>query len=258
MINCKTTIPSRIRNDLEKKKILKLITGLNNFNLNKISNICIAASKNIVTYIDISSDPYLIRAIKKITDLPICASSILPEELYQSVEAGADIIELGNYESFYEKGLIVNPDHIIYLTNKIRNRMPNTPLTVTIPSYLQLEEQINLAIKLQDYNINFLQTEGKYKIKSRYLLDYIKLALPTLIATEKISKLVNIPIICSSGISIFTAPLSIYLGASGVGVGSLLKNINNKSDLDNLINNLKLSLLLSIRNKNNKNIVLHK
>ncbi|BDE17631.1 hypothetical protein GpartN1_CHLp125 (chloroplast) [Galdieria partita] len=250
MINCKTIIPNRIKQDLEKKKILKLITGLNNFNLNKIYNICIAASRNGVTYIDISSDPYLIKAIKKITDLPICASSILPEELYQSVEAGVDIIELGNYESFYEKGLIVNADHIIYLTNKIRSKMPNIPLTVTIPSYLELNEQIKLAIKLQDYNIDFLQTEGKYKIKSQYLSDYIKLALPTLISTEKISKLVNIPIICSSGISMFTAPLATYFGASGIGVGSLLNNIRNKSDLDNLINNLKLSLLVVLRNKN--------
>nr|UNJ16101.1 hypothetical protein [Galdieria sp.]WDA99648.1 hypothetical protein GASUdbv011_106 [Galdieria sulphuraria] len=250
MINCKITIPNRIKHDLAKKKILKLITGLNNFNLNKIYRICIAASKNNVTYIDVSSDPYVIRAIKKITDIPICASSILPEELYQSVKAGAEIIELGNYESFYERGLIVNADHIIYLTTKIRSKMPNIPLTVTIPYDLDLKEQIKLAIKLQDYNINFLQTEGKYKIKSRYLLDHIKLALPTLIATEKISKLVNIPIICSSGISIFTAPLAIHLGAAGVGVGSLLKNIKNKSDLDYLINNLKLSLLVNIRNKN--------
>jgi hypothetical protein len=244
------TIPSRIKHDLETKKILKLITGLNNFNLNKIYNICIHASQNGATYIDISSDPYLIRAIKKTTELPICASSILPEELYQSVKAGADIIELGNYECFYEKGLIVNADHIIYLTNKIRHKMPNIPLTVTIPSYLELTEQIKLAIKLQNYNVNFLQTEGKYHIQSKYLLDYIKLALPTLISTEKISKLVNIPIICSSGISVLTAPLASYFGASGVGVGSLLKQIKKKSDLDNLINNLKLSLLVMIRNKN--------
>nr|YP_010713765.1 hypothetical protein P2030_pgp092 [Galdieria phlegrea]WDA99847.1 hypothetical protein GAPH629S_115 [Galdieria phlegrea] len=248
LLNYKIKLPAKIKEDLVKRNILKIITGLNNFNIDKISNICIAANKGNATYIDIASDSYLIKSIKQITNLPICASSIIPEELYQSVKAGADLIELGNYESFYEKGFILNTQQIIHLTHKIRYMMPNIPLSVTIPSYLELEEQLKLVLLIRNYNVNFLQTEGKYNIKSTNLFDYVKLALPTLIATNKIANLVDIPIICSSGISLFTSSLAIYLGATGVGVGSLLNNINNESDLIRVIKNLKVSLSLLITN----------
>ncbi len=56
----------------------------------------------------------------------------------------------------------------------------------------------------------------------------IEKAAPTLAAAYEISRAVDIPVLCASGISNVTAPLAIAAGAAGVGVGSAINRLNNE------------------------------
>nr|YP_009296031.1 hypothetical protein Schiz_083 [Schizymenia dubyi]AOM64966.1 hypothetical protein Schiz_083 [Schizymenia dubyi] len=226
---------------MSNKKIIKIITGLNNFNIHRIIKVVKTAELGGATYIDIAANPKIVFFIKSITFLPICVSSIDPSELYNCFLAGANIFEIGNFDAFYDKKILFSKDHIIYLAKKTRELIKESLLCVTIPCSLPIHEQIELAIDLEKIGINLLQTEGLTS-KSQsldsynpYLLSSIQKASLTLSSTYAISQFVNIPIITSSGISNLSAPLAIYYGASGVGLASALTKYDSISSMANYI-----------------------
>ncbi|MCO5589485.1 hypothetical protein L7F22_043452 [Adiantum nelumboides] len=53
-------------------------------------------------------------------------------------------------------------------------------------------------------------------------------AAPTLAAAYSISKVVQIPVLCASGLSDVTAPLALAAGAAVVGVGSAINKLDNE------------------------------
>jgi len=54
-------------------------------------------------FVDIAADSDLIQLSRQLTNLPICVSAVEPERFVKAVAAGADLIEIGNFDSFYAR-----------------------------------------------------------------------------------------------------------------------------------------------------------
>jgi hypothetical protein len=165
-----------------------------------------------------------------LTDLPVCVSSVEPDAFVAAIEAGAHMVEIGNYDSFYESGRVFSAAEVLELTRKTRELLPFVTLSVTIPHTLPLVDQVSLAEKLEAEGADIIQTEGGTSVSpaSPGVQGLIEKASPTLAAAYSISKAVRIPVMCASGISAVTAPMACAAGAAGVGVGSAVNKLNDQ------------------------------
>uniref|UniRef100_A0A7C8YJ15 Uncharacterized protein ycf23 n=2 Tax=Opuntia streptacantha TaxID=393608 RepID=A0A7C8YJ15_OPUST len=215
--------------DFHQKKALKIISGLQNYNKDNVAAVVTAADKGGATHVDIACDPELVKLAVSLTSLPICVSSVDPLAFLAAVEAGATMVEIGNYDSFYEMGRLFSPDEILRLTKETKELLPSLTLSVTVPHTLSLPEQAKLAEFLEQEGADIIQTEGgKCSSPSNPgVLGLIEKATPTLAAAYAISRAVKIPVLCSSGLSAVTAPMAITAGAAGVGVGSAVNRLDN-------------------------------
>ncbi|MFN6273009.1 MAG: DUF561 domain-containing protein, partial [Microcystis sp.] len=182
------------------------------------------------TFVDIAANADLIRAVKALTNLPVCVSAVEPELLVMAVAAGADLIEIGNFDSFYAQGRIFEAAEVLALTRQTRDLLPEITLSVTVPHLLPLDEQVRLAEALVSQGADIIQTEGGTSSQPRHagILGLIEKAAPTLAAAHAISHAVKVPVLCASGLSIVTAPMAIAAGAAGIGVGSAINQLDNE------------------------------
>jgi hypothetical protein len=170
----------------------KVIAGINNFDAAVVKNVVSAACSGGASHVDLACDANLVRLAKSIsTDMPICVSSIKPIDFVAAVEAGADMIEIGNFDGFYELGMKFSAEDVIAMTIETRALLPNTPLSVTIPHTLTLSEQVALAIRLQECGADIIQTEGKMVARTTTMgvQEMIEMAAPTLASAFAISRL---------------------------------------------------------------------
>ncbi|KAK4589270.1 hypothetical protein RGQ29_020033 [Quercus rubra] len=190
--------------DFQERRALKIISGLQNFNRDNVASVVTAAEK-------------------------VCVSSVDPAAFRAAVEAGALMVEIGNYDSFYETGLVFSPEQILNLAKETKSILPSVTLSVTVPHTLSLPDQVKLAEMLEQEGVDIIQTEGgKCSNPSKSgVLGLIEKATPTLAAAYSISRAVKIPVMCSSGLSAVTAPMAITAGAAGVGVGSAVNKLND-------------------------------
>ncbi|XP_057855125.1 uncharacterized protein ycf23 [Cryptomeria japonica] len=216
--------------DFYSRRALKIISGLRNFNKEIVASVVIAAQKGGATHVDIACDPELVKLAISLTCLPVCVSAVEPEAFVNAVEAGAQMVEIGNYDSFYETGRIFSPEEILQLTMKTRQLLPSVVLSVTVPHTLSLTDQVTLAESLETEGVDIIQTEGGTSSDPSYpgVHGLIEKAVPTLAAAYSISRAVRIPVMCASGLSSVTAPMAIAAGAAGVGVGSAVNKLNNQ------------------------------
>ena len=112
------------------------------------------------TLVDIACDPELVKLSKSIGNVPVCVSSVEPEEIHAAVAAGADMVEIGNYDSFYFDGRIFSAEEVLGLTVRTREILgAGVPLSVTVPHTLPLDEQVSLAMELEAAGAHVIQTE---------------------------------------------------------------------------------------------------
>ena len=214
----------------DQGRALKIITGLNNFDPDRVAATVKAADLGGATFVDIAADPNLVRLARQLTSLPICVSAVEPERFAIAVEAGADLIEIGNFDSFYAQGRRFEAEEVLALTQATRSLLPNITLSVTVPHILELDRQVQLAEALVKAGADIIQTEGGTSSTPTHpgTLGLIEKAAPTLAAAYEISRAVSVPVLCASGISSVTAPMAIAAGAAGVGVGSAINQLNSE------------------------------
>ncbi len=214
----------------DQGRALKIITGLNNFDPDRVAATVKAADLGGATFVDIAADPNLVRLARQLTSLPICVSAVEPELFAIAVEAGADLIEIGNFDSFYAQGRRFEAEEVLALTQATRSLLPNITLSVTVPHILELDRQVQLAEALVKAGADIIQTEGGTSSTPTHpgTLGLIEKAAPTLAAAYEISRAVSVPVLCASGISSVTAPMAIAAGAAGVGVGSAINQLNSE------------------------------
>lgn len=213
-----------------QRNALKVISGLTNFNSEHVAAVVRAADRGGATFVDIAANPALVRLSKQLTHLPICVSAVEPERFVAAVAAGADLIEIGNFDAFYAQGKRFEAAEVLALTQQTRSLLPNVTLSVTVPHILELDQQVQLAEDLVNAGADIIQTEGGTSSQPTHAgtLGLIEKAAPTLAAAHAISHAVSVPVLCASGLSNVTAPMAIAAGASGIGVGSAINRLNDE------------------------------
>ena len=214
---------------LAKASALKIISGLTNLDFDKVADVVKAAQQGGATFVDIAADADLVRLVRSLIDLPICVSAVEPQQLASAVAAGADFVEIGNFDAFYAQGRRFEGPEVLALTKETRSLLPHITLSVTVPHILTLDAQVQLAEDLVTAGANIIQTEGGTSSSPIHsgTLGLIEKAAPTLAAAHAISHAVSVPVLCASGISDVTAPMAIAAGAAGVGVGSAVNKLND-------------------------------
>jgi predicted TIM-barrel enzyme len=213
-----------------QRRALKVISGLNNFDWENVTAVVRAAEAGGATFVDIAAAPALVRHVRQSISLPICVSAVDPDAFAAAVAAGADFIEIGNFDSFYAQGRRFEATEVLELTRQTRSRLPNITLSVTVPHILPLDKQVQLAEALVEAGADIIQTEGGTSSRPTHagILGLMEKAAPTLAAAHSISRAVSVPVLCASGLSDVTVPLAIAAGAAGVGIGSAINQLNDE------------------------------
>lgn len=224
------TMHPTLQQAFDQSRVLKVISGLNNFDATNVAAIVKAADRGGATFVDIAADSDLVRLVRGLTNLPICVSAVEPQKFVNAVQAGADLIEIGNFDSFYAQGRRFEAAEVLALTKETRSLLPSITLSVTVPHIISLDQQVQLAEDLVKAGADIIQTEGGTSSKptSAGTLGLIEKAGPTLAAAYEISRAVSIPVMCASGLSNVTVPMAIAAGAKGVGVGSAINQLNDE------------------------------
>ncbi|MGI2907264.1 DUF561 domain-containing protein [Tolypothrix sp. VBCCA 56010] len=243
------TMHSSLQRAFANRQALKVISGLNNFDADRTVAIVKAADLGGATFVDIACDRSLVQLAKSLTNLPICVSAVEPEKFVQAVAAGADLIEIGNFDSFYAQGRRFEAEEVLALTRQTRALLPEITLSVTVPHILTLDKQVQLAEELVKAGADIIQTEGGTSSQPTHpgTLGLIEKAAPTLAAAYEISRVVSVPVLCASGISNVTAPLAIASGAAGVGVGSAINQLNSEVAMIAAVRGLVEALATAIK-----------
>lgn len=243
---------NKVSYDLKHKRAIKIIAGINNLNVLEILKVVKAAELADVSYLDVVANTKIVKYLKSVSNLPICISSIDPLDIYNCLSVGADIIEIGNYNSFYKSGIYFATKNILDLVKEIQNLVADLPICVTVPYYLDLEDQIILAQNLEFLGVHMIQTEGLYVNHNlrNFSVEYNKLLglnlskslSSSLLSTYVISQYVKIPIISSSGMIDIFAPMAKTYGASGIGIGASLRKHSSIESMVHYIRQIKNSI----------------
>jgi hypothetical protein len=219
------------RQHLTEKRAVKVIAGIDNFDIENIKKVVMSAQESGASAVDICAKPEIISEIRKMTDMPIFVSSIVPSELVKAVELGADAIELGNFDVLYKKGISFSAEQVLSLVNETLEMLGDTRVffSVTIPGELAIAEQIELARKLETMGIDLIQTEGHFSSSNisegaRGLMERAELTLSN---TIELSRNVDMPIMTATAINPTTAPFAFAAGASAIGCGSCINKMDS-------------------------------
>nr|YP_010619815.1 hypothetical protein PNW48_pgp143 [Symphyocladia marchantioides]WAX03828.1 hypothetical protein [Symphyocladia marchantioides] len=237
----------KLHNSFRSKNVIKVITGIHNTNIYQIAQIAKAADLARASYLDVSANTEIVKFLKSFSSLPLCISSIDPIDIYNCISAGADLVEIGNYDVFYNQGMYITSFQLVELVKEVKYLVGDIDLCVTIPYYLDLNEQIHLAQFLESLGVNVLQTEGLLTHGVHHLSSQLSALTDSLssslLSTHFISQSVSIPVITSSGMSSTFASTAIYCGASGIGIGSALRVKHNITSMARYINEIKNCML---------------
>ena len=246
-------LPQKVQEELNNKSLLKVISGLDNFDIESVKMIAEAAYLGGADVIDLACKAELVETVLEITSVPVCVSAVEPILFIDSVKAGATFIEIGNFDSFYEKGIYFSSEKVLALTKETKDLLPHIPLSVTVPHTISLDQQVELAMQLVKEGADFIQTEGGKSSKpfSSGIQGLFEKSVPTLAATyainqEFVKNKIDNPIMSASGLSQITCPLAISSGASAVGVGSVINKLDNLVGMIAVIRGLKESLKKTI------------
>lgn len=216
---------------LREKRAVKIIAGIDNFDIENVRKVVSAANQSGASAIDISASAEVFEAARQLTELPLFVSSIAPEELAQAVKMGADAIELGNFDALYKNGLRITSEEVFELARKTMSLInkSETFVCVTIPGHISVSEQIGLARKLEEIGVDLIQTEGAAiaNVQSEGARGLMETAQVSIANTIEISRNVDIPVMTASGITSTTAALAFAAGASAIGVGSCVNKLDS-------------------------------
>ena len=239
-------LPFSLQQSLDQRSLLKVISGLSNFDAFSVKLVASAARQGGAELLDVACDPALVRLAVEVSGLPVCVSAVEPSLFPAALEAGATMVEIGNFDSFYPQGRFFDAVEVLELTIKTRDLLPDVVLSVTVPHVLPLDQQAKLALDLVKAGADMIQTEGGTSAKpfSSGHLGLIEKAAPTLAAVHSISQAfaqegISAPLLCASGLSSVTIPMAIASGSSGVGVGSVVNRLRDEISMIAAVRGLK-------------------
>lgn len=234
---------------LEEKRAVKVIAGIDNFDIENIKKVVSSAETAHASAVDICSREDIVKEIRSMTDLPLFVSSIVPSELVKAVDLGADAIELGNFDVLYKQGTSFDANDVLALVEETKALLGDREVffSVTVPGEISTADQVALAVKLESMGVDLIQTEGHYVSDSnlsgaRALMDRAELTISN---TIELVRNVEMPIMTATGINPTTAPFAFAAGASAIGCGSCINKLSS-----NISMIATISSLVEIANKN--------
>lgn len=215
---------------LTEKRAVKIIAGIDNFDVENIKKVVKAASNSGAQAIDICANPDIIAMVRSMTDLTLFVSSVEPQELAHAVALGADAVELGNFDALYKKGQSFTASQVLNLAKRTKELIEDTFFCVTIPGELEIAEQVELARSLEDLGVDLIQTEGHFsnETPSNGVRGLVERAELTISNTIELSRNIELPIMTATGINPTTASLAFAAGASAIGCGSCVNKLDSE------------------------------
>ena len=230
----KEKIMSRIesfKRALAEKRAVKIIAGIDNFDVESVKKVVKSASNSGASAIDICANPDIIAIARSMTELPLFVSSIEPQELAHAVALGADAVELGNFDALYKKGQTFSAKQVLSLARRTRELVGDDVFfCVTIPGELEIAEQIELARDLEALGVDLIQTEGHFsnETPSNGVRGLVERAELTISNTIELTRNIELPIMTATGINPTTAALAFAAGASAIGCGSCVNKLESE------------------------------
>ncbi len=210
---------------LREQRAVKIIAGINNFNVENVKSVCIAAQSGMASAVDVACSKEIIEVAKANTKLTVFASGTNARDLANAIKWGADAVEVGNFEAMYKMGQTITAEDVYRITEETKTLVPEgTFISVTIPGNIEMREQIELAKRLEVLGIDLIQTEGTPK--SHFTA--FELAQTTIANTLELSRQVSVPVMSASGLTPETVPLAFASGARAVGVGSCVNKLDTQ------------------------------
>ncbi|MDD3150195.1 MAG: DUF561 domain-containing protein [Candidatus Gastranaerophilales bacterium] len=226
-----------LKNSLREKKCVKIIAGINNFDIERVKKVVSAAEQGGATAVDIAAEENIIYVTKEMSDLPIFVSSIEAKKLIMAAKNGADVLEIGNFDALYIQDKTMSCDEIFEIAKETKDFL-NTfnrevLLSVTVPGHIEIAEQIKLAQKLEEINVDIIQTEGSSfsnacSAGAKGLLEKAQVSIAN---TVELTRNVEIPVMTASGITPTTANMAFAAGASAIGVGSCINKLESTLEM---------------------------
>ena len=236
---------------LSEKRALKVISGINNLNLEKVEMVVSSAIEAKATAIDVAANEEVLSLATRLisesnSDITLFASSISAIELANAVNNfRVNAIELGNFDALYNQGITMSSIQILDIVKEtlslISSEMRSQILfSVTIPGSLAINEQISLARELESLGIDLIQTEGFVSQASNFegARAWLNRAELTISNTLELSRNIELPIMTSSNINTTTAQFAFAAGASAIGCGSCINRLESKISMLAVISNL--------------------
>lgn len=214
----------------QSRTFLKVISGIANFDARQAVEMAEAGHIGGAQAIDVAADPALIREVRRqFPDLLLFVSSLEPEKLATAAELGADVLELGNFDSLYRLGMTMSAEDALDLTRRVRRLLPaGALLCATVPGRLPAERQLQAAVQLQAAGADILQTEGS--------------AGPSLEVAGSIVQAVEVPVFASGGITLERIPSVMRTGTRGIGVGRVIRAMGDVTGMADMVREFKLAL----------------
>lgn len=234
---------TKLNQALTRRDFFKAIAGIDNFDLHKVLDLVVSAERGGAHAVDIACDVELLKAVKAKTNLIVFVSSLDAEKLIEAAKFGADVLEIGNFDALYKQGLKPEAKDILETVRMIRRVVLDTPICVTIPGFLSIEEQLDLATLVQAAGADLLQLEGLVGkldvVDTKSAIDSITEALAN---TREIRKTVEMPIIVAGGLNWVNVPFAIAAGADGVGIGKAITRLDSVELMTDVVFKINKSL----------------
>ena len=169
---------------LREKRAIKVSYRASLNNLENVAKFARAAQTARASAIDIPCDKQAFDMARKYSKLPLFASSIHPFEILNAVKYGVDAIEIGNFNNYYSKAQAYNAFQIYDIVLETLGLINDYDVfvSVTIPGYILIEDQVLLAKKLQLLGVDLIHIEGISVANRMYIKDDISTVanLPTI------------------------------------------------------------------------------
>jgi hypothetical protein len=194
-----------LKKHLSEKRCVKVISGINNFDVERVKRVVVAADQSNASAVDIAAREDIIYVTRELTDLSYFM--YLPSSLksfLMAAQNGADVLEIGNYDALYNDGLRITPEEVLDITRKTIDLVGNNiMISVTVPGHIDIVDQIRLAQELEALNIDIIQTEGAAiaNAKSAGARGLLEKAHVSIANTIELSRNVSIPVMTASGIT---------------------------------------------------------
>jgi hypothetical protein len=228
----------RLQSALRQRNAVKIIAGIANFDETNVLSVARAAESAGAHVLDIAESPALMAAVRQVSNIALMVSAVDVTSLLDAAAAGADALELGNFDALYEQGIFLNAEDVLTRAEELMNALPQADrpmISVTVPGHLSIDSQIRLAKALEILGVDLLQTEGATRVLAAEPIAQTpnakQKALIALHNTHALSAAVRIPVIAASGMTADNVALAFEAGAAAVGIGAYVNRAASEAEM---------------------------